>query len=559
MDLGSEFSKTEIGNENGTLTNDFLNSKPRDSTNFFLETTKRVNTFVDYRTELLEESSKKVKGEITQEGSSKRAGDEMEQERSKKQKVEDDKESEELKKCLEIIPDDGNDVTINATPLSSKAGKGFSGRDTPLFPTMMIQAQEEMGEEETKSKKSKRKNTELPQTSVPKSVADEVVNTEMDNSLERVATTATSLDAEQDKGGGPRRQEAMSGTVAQTSSERVSKISNDPLLAGINTPRSREDSLKINELMELCTNLQNRVLDLETTKTTQAMEIESLKRRVPKLKKKQKSRTYNLKRLYKVGLSARVESSKDKARLKSFEDEALGEEDASKQGRIADIDSEVFVAQQDENVVEKEVDVAQVQINTAATTPTISIDKATLAQALAELKQEKPKAKVKGIVFHKPEESTTTAAIPKPKSQDKGKDKMIEEPVKKFSKKDQTELLEESSKKVKAEITQEGSSKRAGDEMEQERSKKQKVEDDKESEELKKCLEIIPDDGNDVTINATPLSSNKMLKNFDREDLEVLWRLVKDRFEKVKPVDNMDTFLLHNLKTVFEYHVKDNV
>nr|GEZ99747.1 hypothetical protein [Tanacetum cinerariifolium] len=38
-----------------------------------------------------------------------------------KRKVEDDKESEDLKKCLEIIPDDGDDITINATPLSSKS------------------------------------------------------------------------------------------------------------------------------------------------------------------------------------------------------------------------------------------------------------------------------------------------------------------------------------------------------------------------------------------------------------------------------------------------------
>nr|GEX84149.1 hypothetical protein [Tanacetum cinerariifolium] len=51
---------------------------------------------------------------------SKRAGDELDQERSKKQKVENDKESEELKRCLEIIPDNRDDVTIDATPLSTK-------------------------------------------------------------------------------------------------------------------------------------------------------------------------------------------------------------------------------------------------------------------------------------------------------------------------------------------------------------------------------------------------------------------------------------------------------
>ncbi|GKG37436.1 hypothetical protein Tco_0447609, partial [Tanacetum coccineum] len=47
----------------------------------------------------------------------KRAGEEMEQESSKKQKVEEDKESKNLKQCLEIVPDDGDDVTIDATPL----------------------------------------------------------------------------------------------------------------------------------------------------------------------------------------------------------------------------------------------------------------------------------------------------------------------------------------------------------------------------------------------------------------------------------------------------------
>nr|GEY71864.1 hypothetical protein [Tanacetum cinerariifolium] len=50
----------------------------------------------------------------------KRAGDKLDQGRSKKQKVEVDKEQEELKRCLEIIPYDRDDVTIDATPLSIK-------------------------------------------------------------------------------------------------------------------------------------------------------------------------------------------------------------------------------------------------------------------------------------------------------------------------------------------------------------------------------------------------------------------------------------------------------
>nr|GEY17524.1 copia protein [Tanacetum cinerariifolium] len=218
------------------------------------------------------------------------------------------------------------------------------------------------------------------------------VTEEMDDSLVRVVTTASSLEAEQD--------------------------------SGVNTPQSDEDSLKLKELMELCTTLQSRILALEQTKATQANEIDSLKRKLNKLEKKQRSRTHKLKRLYKVVLTARVESSDD--------DEDLGE-DASKHERISDIDAdegitlvsihdnaemfdadkdvhgeEVFVAQQDENVVEKEVNVAQVQVTTVATTPTILIDEVTLAQALSELKHTKPKAKAKRIVFHEPEEREST-------------------------------------------------------------------------------------------------------------------------------------------------------
>ncbi|GJV14589.1 hypothetical protein Tco_1359912 [Tanacetum coccineum] len=100
--------------------------------------------------------------------------------------------------------------------------------------------------------------------------------------------------------------------------QSVPTHSNDPLLSG-------EDRLKLNELMELCTSLSQRVLDLEKTKTSQAAEITELKERVKKLEKKGGSRTHRLRRLYKVGRSTRVVSSKD---------EGLGDqEDASKQGR----------------------------------------------------------------------------------------------------------------------------------------------------------------------------------------------------------------------------------
>ncbi|GJS22360.1 hypothetical protein Tco_0450992 [Tanacetum coccineum] len=80
---------------------------------------KRVNTFVDYRTELVEESSKKAKAEIAQESSSKRAGDELEQENAKKQKVDEDKETAELQSLIEVVPDE-EEVAIDVVPLATK-------------------------------------------------------------------------------------------------------------------------------------------------------------------------------------------------------------------------------------------------------------------------------------------------------------------------------------------------------------------------------------------------------------------------------------------------------
>nr|GEY29567.1 hypothetical protein [Tanacetum cinerariifolium] len=79
---------------------------------------KRVNTFVNYKTELVEESSKKAKIEVM-EGSSKRAGTELEQESSIKQKIDKNKETAELKQLVKIIPDE-EEVAIDVIPLAVK-------------------------------------------------------------------------------------------------------------------------------------------------------------------------------------------------------------------------------------------------------------------------------------------------------------------------------------------------------------------------------------------------------------------------------------------------------
>nr|GFA58366.1 hypothetical protein [Tanacetum cinerariifolium] len=108
---------------------------------------------------------------------------------------------------------------------------------------------------------------------------------------------------------------------------------------------------------------------------------------------------------------------------------------------------------------------------------------------------------------------------------------------------------------------------------------------DEEVEELKRHLQIVPNEEDDVYAEATHLAlkvlvvdyaiyneNNKpyykikradgthqlylsflsLLRNFDREDLEALWRLVKERFTTTKPKNFSDDFLLITLGAMFE-------
>nr|GEV13524.1 uncharacterized mitochondrial protein AtMg00810-like [Tanacetum cinerariifolium] len=249
--------------------------------------------------------------------------------------------------------------------------------------TMVLNSTTEAKYKKQKPRKTKRKDTELPQTSGPTTnAADEDVNKEMNDSLVRAVTTASSLEAEHDNG-------------------------------NINKTQSKATS---NESSFQGTDLGGGPRCQETIRATIAQT------RVKKLEKKKQLRTHKLKRIYKVGLTARVESFDD--------DEDLGE-DAYKQGRISDTDVDEGIT-----LVSTHNDAKMFDAN----------------QDLSELKHTKPKAKAKGIVFHEPEESTTTTtvAITKPESQDKGKAKMIEKPMK--LKKDQIQLDEEVALKLEAEL-----------------------------------------------------------------------------------------------------------
>ncbi|GKB74274.1 hypothetical protein Tco_0935686, partial [Tanacetum coccineum] len=386
-----------------------------------------------------------------------------------------------------------------------------------------------------RSRRTKRKDTEVPQPSGPSTkVVDEAVYEERDDSLERATTSATSLDAEQDRGGGPRRQETMGDTIAQTRSENISKLSNVPLLTRGNTLRNGEDRLKLQELMELCTNLQNRVIDLENTKTAQAQEIRSLKLGVKKLEKKGGSRTHKFKRLYKgrkidnidkdaeitlvdeihgrygddimfdvsdlAGEEAKIQ---DKGKAKMFEPELVKK--LSKKDQLK-LDEEVAQRLQAEFDEQKRIEKEKAKANIALKDTwddiqaKIKVDQL-LAERLQTREQEELTVEERAILFQQLLKKRRKHFVAK-----RAEEKRNIPPTKAQQRSIITELVEGSLKKADAEIAQESSSKRAGDELEQESIKKQKVDEDKETSELKSLMEVILDE-EEVAVDAIPLAT----------------------------------------------------
>ncbi|GJR81888.1 putative ribonuclease H-like domain-containing protein [Tanacetum coccineum] len=197
-----------------------------------------------------------------------------------------------------------------------------------------------------RSRRRKRKDIEVPQPNGPtNNVADKAVYEEMDDSLERATTTATSLDAEQDR---------------ETKEERRVK-------------------------------------------------------------------THGLKRLYKVGRSARVIS---------YNEASLGDQDdASKQGRIVDIDADtginiVSIHFDDDTdmfgVHDLVGDEVVIETKVASKDVNLSVDKVTLAQALAALKSAKPKADK--VMLQEPEQGTiTTTTVTTASTRPKAKGLVIHE------------------------------------------------------------------------------------------------------------------------------------
>nr|GFA72875.1 hypothetical protein [Tanacetum cinerariifolium] len=137
-----------------------------------------------------------------------------------------------------------------------RVGTGFFRDVTSLFDNMLVQAPKEVGILQANAQS-------IPITTKP----------------------STSKPQKKHK---PKRKHTQESEVLPTESpaeQNLPSPSNDPLPSG-------EDSLKLKELMDLCTNLSNKVLELESglidTKSTYQEKIEKLEGRVERLEEENK-------------------------------------------------------------------------------------------------------------------------------------------------------------------------------------------------------------------------------------------------------------------------------
>nr|GEV20448.1 retrotransposon protein, putative, Ty1-copia subclass [Tanacetum cinerariifolium] len=197
------------------------------------------------------------------------------------------------------------------------------------------------------------------------------------------------------------------------------------------------------ESLDACAALTRRVEHLDCDKVAQALEITKLKRKVKKLEKANRVKVLKLRRLKKVGTSQRIDTSDDTVM-----------EDASNEGRmIDDLDSDAGVALMDDKEEEKKAKEAKVvgddQVQgRQAKIYQIDMDHALKVLSIRRISQLKRR---KGVVIRDPEEELTTIIPAYTKSKDKGKGIMVEEP-KPLKKKQQVEMDEEYARKLYAEL-----------------------------------------------------------------------------------------------------------
>ncbi|GJS84846.1 hypothetical protein Tco_0751387 [Tanacetum coccineum] len=507
-----------------------------------------------------------------------------------------------------------------------RVGKGFSGRETPLFRTNDVHAQTEIG-----LRKLKRKDTEVPQPSGPTTnVADETVNEEMDDSLERASTTATSLDTKQDRDEGLGEEDASkhgriddidaNGDIylvnvgdqedASKQGRKINDIDADEDITLENIHDAKmfnvnylhgdevfvEKEVPVEEVVSAAEEtvttairatikgiiLQEPSESIPTTTTTTTIPSKDKGKGImveEPLKMKKKDQI-SFDEQEAIRLQAEFDEEVRLAREKDEANIALTEEWNDIQAKI-ETDYELAQRLQAEEQEELTVD-----------------EKATLFQQLLEKRRKHFAAKRAEEKRNRPPTRAQQRSIMCTYLKNMAGWKPKDLKSKSFA--NIQELFDKAFKRVntfvdfRTELVEgtkmEESSKKA--ELEQENAKKQKVDDDQEAAKMKELMKIIPDE-EEVAVDAIPLATKppsivdwkivkegkisyyqiiradgsskrysafiQMLRSFDREDLETLWKLVKAKHGYTRPEEGYERVLWGDLKIMFEHHVEDAV
>nr|GEW30261.1 ribonuclease H-like domain-containing protein [Tanacetum cinerariifolium] len=336
--------------------------------------------------------------------------------------------------------------------------------------------------------------------------------TEGGDSVERAITTDASLVAVQDSdniaktqsttmsidpisqefgsGDRPGHQETTLG-VQMLILDCVPPTPHDSPLSGGHTPRSDEGRPNINELMNLCTQLSNRVLALEQFKIAQDLVIKRLQKKVNRLEKKQRAGTPGIK-LFKIGTSKKKTLDK--------ENDVNAAEPISTAGDAVNAASVI-------------PDVSAVGPSTSTAEDIFEDEMTTIADTLMAIRRTRPRTA--SVVIHDVKEEPRRATPP-PKYKAKTKartdadvliaERLQQEEREQFTIDEQAKMLVDLIAKRKSEQQAEGSKKRSRVDYDKESVKKQKLEDDDtEKEELRACLDIVPVD--DIAIDVESLAT----------------------------------------------------
>nr|GEW22345.1 hypothetical protein [Tanacetum cinerariifolium] len=347
----------------------------------------------------------------------------------------------------------------------------------------------------------------------------------------------------------------------------------------------------LNTLLETCTNLTRRVKNLEQDKIAQALEITKLKQRVRRLKKRNKVKAFGRMHPNIGRIIADLDADKDVTLEEvDVEKDAKVAEDADVHGRLEESQDKVY------HIDLEHAD--KVLITAAATT-----DASTVTAAAPSAARRR-----KWVVIRDLEETATPSTIIHSdlKSNDKGKEIMVEEP-KLLKKQAQIEQDEAYTRELEAELNKNINWDDAIEQVKRKEKEenavlryqaiKRKPQIEAQAREnmmvylknmagfkmdyfkgmsydairpifekyfnsnvafMEKSKEQLEEEESKALKKQSESSEQQVAKKqkldeeLSREDLEVLWQLVQDKFASSKPKNFSDDFMLTILKAMFE-------